>query len=222
MEENSILNSDIVESKVKHYCNIFSLLKEQISAMKKRVIIHYSNLTMINSAIHMSIITFTSITTFIQSVLPDNENNKTVKYITMGTTTYSGLILALSKFYKLEEKKETSHNLRDRFADLEGKVCICIEVLQPWLNEEHYITKHDREKGKDKETEWISLIEQLNTEYINIIEMKRELCTSYDKLFDNVKTIESIEEEFYRKKLVSKDRKEKLNKLTNDIEEAEP
>ena len=167
--------------------------------MKKRVIIHYSNLTLINSAIHVSIITFTTISTFIQSIIQNNENNVIVKYITMSTTTYSGLILALSKFYKLEEKKERSHNLRDRFADLEGKVHMCIEMLRPWRNKEHYLEKHNGKDVKDKRTEWTSIIEKMDSEYINIVEMKNELCTGYDKLFDDVKTIESIEKQFYRK-----------------------
>lgn len=205
MEDNSILNPNNIDSKLKHYYDIFSLLKEQISSMKKRVIIHYSNLTLINSIIHMSIIIFTSTSTFVQSAV-SNDESKLVKYITMGTTTYSGLILALSKFYKLEEKKETSHNLRDRFADLEGKVCICIEMLQPWGNKEHYQTKNNGEKVKDKETEWTTLIEKMDSEYINIIEIKKELCTGYDKLFDNMRTIENIEDQFYRVKLSSSKR----------------
>lgn len=196
---NDILNVDNVRSKINYYYEIFFTLKDQISDMKKRVIIHYSNLTLINSTIHVSIITFTTISTFIQSIIQDNENNEIVKYITMSTTTYSGLILALSKFYKLEEKKETSHNLRDRFADLEGKVYMCIEMLRPWRDEEHYLTKHNGRDVKDKRTEWTSLIEKMDSEYMNIIEIKNELCTCYDKLFDDIKTIESIEKQFSRK-----------------------
>ena len=86
MEDNSILNPNNIDSKLKHYYDIFSLLKEQISSMKKRVIIHYSNLTLINSMIHMSIIIFTSTSTFVQSAV-SNDESKVVKYITMGTTT---------------------------------------------------------------------------------------------------------------------------------------
>ena len=62
----------------------------------------------------------------------------------------------------------------------------------------HYCEQHNGTKGKDKVTEWTALIEKVDGEYMTIIEQKKELFSNYDKLFDSLKAVQTVEETLAR------------------------
>ena len=66
------------------------------------------------------------------------EQSNFIKVLLLSITSYSGFILAVSKFYKLDEKKENAHNLRDRFADLQTKIQYYVDYIKPWNDKAHY------------------------------------------------------------------------------------
>lgn len=190
--ENSLRSEDI-SSKVEYYMKMLLSLKQSIGDMKRRSVIRYDHLNRMNFLTHTSIIATSSFSAYIQTVFPESEREQWLSMLILGITSYSGLILALMKFYKLEEKKENAHNLRDRLADLEGKTCHIIDTITPWDSREHYCEQHNGTKGKDKVTEWTALIEKVDGEYLTIIEQKKELFSSYDKLFDSLEAVQGVE-----------------------------
>ena len=142
---------------------------------------YYSYLNNLSSYSQTSIIAFSAASTFIQSIVKPAEQSNFIKVL-LSITSYSGFILAVSKFYKLDEKKENAHNLRDRFADLQTKIQYYVDYIKPWKDKAHY--QHIL-NGKDKVTEWVSLIEKIENEYHGIIDSKRELSSNYDKIIDS-------------------------------------
>ena len=193
----SKLKKDHIDDKLDSYYEIFDKLNEDAKNSKEGLILYYSRLNTLNFCVHVSIISLSATSTFIQSYLSDDQYTETIKLLLLSITSYSGLILAISKFYKLEEKKENAHNLRDRFADLETKINYYIEYIKPWKYAAHYSNELNN-KGKDKEIEWVGLIEKIDSEYINIIDCKRELSASYEKI------LESNVARIYIKKYINK------------------
>lgn len=198
VHSETTLRSKDISSKVDYYMDTLKDLSKKIGDMKRRAVIRYAFLNKINFATHTSIIVSSSFSAYIQTIVPESEREDWLRMVILGITSYSGLILALMKFYKLEEKKENAHNLRDRLADLEGKTCHIIDTIKPWKYKEHYCEQHNGTKGKDKVTEWTALIEKVDGEYMTIIEQKKELFSNYDKLFDSLKAVQVVEETLAR------------------------
>jgi hypothetical protein len=206
-EDEPSLRSRNITSKVDYYMEMLVSLSKEIGDMKRRSVIRYDTLNKINFTTHASIIVTSSFSAYIQTVLSEDERNGFWDMLILGITSYSGLILAMMKFYKLEEKKENSHNLRDRLADLEGKTCHIIDMIRPWYSREHYCTENNGNKGRDKLTEWTALVDRVDGEYLTIIEQKRELFSNYDKLFDSLTAAQGVENKF-RKSFFSKKSKD--------------
>jgi len=186
-EKNDPLNKDVIESKIKLYEEIFITSHKECKEKKEGLDLYYNHLHKVNSVFQTSIIFLSAGSTFMQSLTSDDENDKTIiKIIVLSITSYSGFILALGKFLKLEDMRESVHNLRDRFADLQNKINYFIDLMKPWKNSHYY--HNISKKEKDKATEWVSLIERIESEYVNIIDTKRELSSSYDKIIDSVIT----------------------------------
>jgi len=183
-DETSKLKKDHIDDKLDSYYDIFNKLNEDAKNSKEGLILYYNRLNTLNFCVHVSIISLSATSTFIQSYLSEDQYTDPIKLLLLSITSYSGLILSISKFYKLEEKKENAHNLRDRFADLETKINYYIEYMRPWRSPVHYLNEINN-KGKDKEIEWVGLIEKIDSEYINIIDCKRELSASYEKILES-------------------------------------
>jgi hypothetical protein len=192
------LRSKNITSKVNYYMEMLEALSIDIGNMKRRSVIRYDTLNKINFMTHVSIIVTSSFSAYIQTVVPEDTQDGFWDMVILGITSYSGLILAMMKFYKLEEKKENSHNLRDRLADLEGKTCHIIDMIKPWNSREHYCAENNGNKGKDKLTEWTALVDKVDGEYLTIIEQKRELFSNYDKLFDSLNAARGVEDKFMK------------------------
>ena len=196
-------------NKIKTYNDLLIKLRDETKENKEGLILYYSKLNTINFGTHVSIITLSAASTFIQSFMPEEERTDLIKLILLSITSYSGLILSISKFYKLEEKKENSNNLRDRYADLETKINYYIDYINLWSKETYY-------SDKDRETDLTSLIEKLENEYINIIDQKRELNANYEKIIDT--TINRIYIQKYLKYIHQKEHKEAINNMINQQE----
>ena len=111
---------------------------------KSRLDIYHCTLYKINSIIQLSVIYFSATSTFIQAFTTgdinsndsfdnvtidetpvgddsDSDNNghlSVVDTITLGITSYSSLIVALARHFKIEERVGNVYNLIERFAEI--------------------------------------------------------------------------------------------------------
>ena len=201
-----------IKVKVKYYHKILNDINKEIHENKEGLILYYSRLNQYNFIIQVSIILLSSISTFIQSYLPEEERNDYIKVALLSITSYSGFILSLSKFFKLEEKKENSNNLKDRYADLEMKITFYIDYINAWNNSAYYSNIY--ESNKKKYSEWCNVVEKFESEYINIIEYKKELNSNYERIIDtNVNRI------YIKRYLKNQKNKERKDVLKNALEQ---
>jgi len=183
-EELTKLDDDMVSSKVNHYCRIFKDILKKCTMKKNGLDMYYESLTRWNNAIQTSVIFFSAASTFIQSLAEQSdhpEKDKNITIMTLSISTYSGIILSVSKYLKFDETKENVHNLRDRFAELHSRIKYYRDLISPWENINHYQNYNEKEKAK----EWTNLITMVDREYSNIIETKKDLFTSYEKIIDS-------------------------------------
>ena len=116
------------------------LLKDILATCRKTYLkldMYYDKLLWYNSLIQTSVIIASTGSTFIQSFLKE-EHDDMVGIITLSVSTYSGLILSLVKFFKLDEKRENVHNLKDRFIELHNRIRHQLDILRPWQEEVYY------------------------------------------------------------------------------------
>tara|TARA_Y100000389_G_scaffold120670_1_gene118021 strand:+ start:779 stop:1771 length:993 start_codon:yes stop_codon:yes gene_type:complete len=183
-EELTKLDDDMVSSKVNHYCRIFKDILKKCTMKKNGLDMYYESLTRWNNAIQTSVIFFSAASTFIQSLAEQSdhpEKDKNITIMTLSISTYSGIILSVSKYLKFDETKENVHNLRDRFAELHSRIKYYRDLISPWGNINHYQNYNEKDKAK----EWTNLITMVDREYSNIIETKKDLFTSYEKIIDS-------------------------------------
>lgn len=211
---NSILNEEDINSKLKLYFDLFDCISSHTKKRKEGLNLYYSRLNSIHFFVNVSIISLSAASTFIQSLVPNFDDYEVFRIILLSITTYSGLTLAISKFYKLDEKKENTNSLRDRFTELQTKVKFHIDSLAPWKYGIHYKNKSNKKNKNSKETEWISLVGKIESEYMNIIDCKRELNSNYEKLLEKGTTKTYISK-YKDKKKISKKAQSYENEIDN-------
>lgn len=206
------LDCNRVYEKFLHYKILFENIHKETHENKEGLILYYSRLNQYNLAVHVSIIFLSSVSTFVQSFIPEEQQNDTIKLLLLLITSYSGFILAFCKFYKLEEKKENSNNLRDRYADLEMKINFYLDYIRPWEKYTHYSDDHSF--NKNKYSEWCNLIDKIETEYMNIIEYKKELNSIYEKIIDT-----HVNRIYIKRYLTKQRNKQKKHDMKNMVQE---
>lgn len=95
--------------------------------------IYYDDLEFYNSFIQISIIVVSTIAAFIQAVksiitVPDNITTLVILCI----STYTALVMSISKFFKIDQRKENAHNLRGKYADFHNKIRYRLDVIKAW------------------------------------------------------------------------------------------
>lgn len=214
---NYILQDKQIQKKLNLYTNILNEACLEMKEKKLSLDLYYSYLDNVSSYSQTSIIGLSAASTFVQSLIPSDKQETWVKIFVLSITSYSGLVLAISKFYKLDEKKENAHNLRDRFADLQTKIQYFVDYIKPWKDKAHY---QHIVNGKDKVTEWIGLIDKIENEYHSIIDSKRELSSNYDKIIDTYVT-KKYTRKYLRVRFDFEKEKNKLQKLKDNMEAKE-
>jgi len=181
-ESSDHFNEMNISNKIYLYHKLLRGILQKCNMKKEGLDLYYERLHLMNYYFQTSVIFLSAVSTFIQALSGGDNSNEYVPIVTLCISSYSGLILAMAKYLKIEETKENVHNLRDRFAELHSRIRYYIDLTKPWLATAHY----EHFKTENKETEWISLIDRIETEYINIIDTKKELFSSYEKIVDTV------------------------------------
>mgnify|MGYP001100867275 CR=1 FL=1 len=133
--EDGRINDILTQRKV--YIDLLLKLLTVCKKTKQRLDMYYNDLHFYHSAVQTSVIIVSTGSTFIQSLLTESFED-IIPIITLCISTYSGLILSLSKFFKLDERKEQVHNLRERYTELNNKIRYNIDLLKPWKEKSYY------------------------------------------------------------------------------------
>jgi hypothetical protein len=211
MEQENI-NSAKIPERVVVYDNLFKRLLTEVMKIKNGLDFYQTYLHRINSVIQLSVIFLSVMSTFAQAINSKNyeilftdvyssstnitinesinvENtfnqdtySKIVPIITLSISTYSALVITAERHFSFEEREGNVSNLKGLYAELISRIKYYRELLEPWKNPRYYIVDQ-----KHKLQEWNSFYKKLESEYAHIIDIKRELYTSYEKIL-NVRT----------------------------------
>lgn len=177
-------NEEIIH-KIKLERDIYSKLLNEIldnsRSTKEKLDMYYDNLQWYHSIVQTSVIIVSTGSTFLQSILDKEDFERVLSLTTICVSTYSGLILSLAKFFKLDEKKENVHNLRERFVELHNRINYQIDILKPWKKDEYY-----NDFTIDKMNRWKNIMDGIEKEYLNIIDVKKNLFMEFEKLIDSL------------------------------------
>ena len=199
------LNKPLIINKIKSerliYTDLLYDILKNCKFTKEKLDMYYDNLQWYHSIVQTSVIIVSTGSTFIQSILNKEDFKDILSTTTICVSTYSGLILSLAKFFKLDEKKENVHNLRERFAELHNRINYHVDILKPWENDNFYddlnIEKIDR---------WKNIMTNTEKEYLTIIDVKKTLFMEFEKLIDSI-----VQKKYTTKHITSKDKENKKN-----------
>ena len=153
--------------------------------MKERLLVldtKYSFYNKIINNIQISIIILSSGSTFLQaskSQILLSESN--INLISLYITTYTALLLTISKYMKYDEKKEILHNLRVQFAEFLITIQTRNDKLNTWQSDNFWAGANI----ESRQTEWTDLENKLKEELCPIIEKKQILCSEFEKALDS-------------------------------------
>lgn len=174
----------------------YVIFKNQFQSMKKNNIVilkeskenkrlldlKYDDLNNQINMIQTSVIFFSTISGFLQATKEYfNTDNSIVTVSSISISTYISLILSVSKYLKMDEQKERIHNLREKYANLHNKIEFRMDVLGPWTWKELW----EHQDPTAKLQQWNSIVEEMDTEYAELIEVKQALCTEYEIIMDS-------------------------------------
>ena len=161
--------------------NNIMILKE--SKENKRLLdLKYDDLNNQINMIQTSVIFFSTVSGFLQATKEFfNTDNSIVTVSSISISTYISLILSVSKYLKMDEQKERIHNLREKYASLHNKIEFRMDVLGPWTWKELW----EHQDPKVKLEQWNMVIEDMDSEYTELIETKQALCTEYEIIMDS-------------------------------------
>ena len=207
--ENKLLIINRIKSERLIYTKLLDDILKNCKNTKEKLDIYYDNLQWYHSIVQTSVIIVSTGSTFIQSILNKEDFKDFLSTTTICVTTYSGLILSLAKFFKLDEKKENVHNLRERFAELHNRINYHVDLLKPWENDNFY-----DDFNIEKMERWKNIMIDIEKEYLTIIDVKKTLFMEFEKLID------SIVQKKYTTKHIKSEYKER--KKNNKIPESNP
>ena len=211
MAQNHLDENGKIKEKVEIYKRLLKDLLKKCKISKSRLDMFHCTLYKINSAIQLTVIYFSATSTFLQALIPDNsDTSQTIsnssnitpiaedqidqeEYIsfldttTLAITSYSSLIIALARHFKIEERVGSVSNLIERFAELIGRIQYDLEILKPWEDVKYYDDdsgdSNKRPPKNDKtNTDWIAVESNIKEEYTHILDIKKQLFTSYEKI----------------------------------------
>ena len=184
---------------------------------------YYSRLNSKSDALQISVILLTSLLTCIQAGRTIEEsyfenltiqnkttllglnpeeysthNNMIYDSIVLGVSTYSSLALTIMRYFKWDDKRETSSELKGKFLELHNRINYQLDTLRPWKDDDYF---NNPEENYYKSS-WATLMIEIEKEYLNIIDTKKYLFTECDKLLTETERIRYLkrlyEDQVYR------------------------
>lgn len=144
------------------------------------------------------------------------KSNMIYDIIVLSISTYSSLSLSIMRYFKWDDKREISSELKGKFLELHNRINHQLDILRPWNSDDYY----DNFNLDNHYKNWELLINDIEREYKIIIEVKKSLVTECDKLLTEKERIrfqnKIFKDERYRNHQEHKFKQQTLKHL-NDI-----
>ena len=76
------------------------------------------------------------------------------------------------------EREGNVNNLKELYSELISRIKYYRELLKPWFTKDYY------ENEEEKNLDWEQIMKRVEKEYTHIVDIKRELTMSYEKIVD--------------------------------------
>ena len=182
MSEEYEKQCKIIEIERKSCVDMNMSLLTECKTNKRLLDSNYGDLYMYIAYIQTSVIFFSTASAFMQALSSQVIIPMNVQFsVSLIISTYISLVLSLSKFFKLDERKENVHNLREKFAELHNKIRFRLDTLKPW-SENGYIHEHNIHERMEG---WQNEKGNIFNDYYKVIENKETLFMEFEKLLDS-------------------------------------
>ena len=162
--------------------------KKMKADMKERLYVldtKYNRYSKINDQIQVSIIVLATVSAFVQAssditTIPDIA----LGFMSLCVSTYTGLLLSIAKYTKLDDKKEQIHNLQIRFSEFITTLDHREEKLSIWTVDTMWAGVGSQILV-DRYRQWVAVERSLSDSYASLCEVKTQLCGEFDKVMDS-------------------------------------
>lgn len=200
---------DTIPHKIAVYDSMLERINEETMGIKNGLDAYQDYLGWINSGIQITVISSSIISSFCQALASLDVNISTsevestseninetqlllseptiqkstyaenyLPIITLTISTSSAFLIAIERHFSFEERQGNVNNLKGLYSELISRIKYYREYIKPWKTPYYYTG----ENTSDKKKEWYKMLQKLDIEYGHIIDIKRELYTSYEKI----------------------------------------
>lgn len=166
--------------------------KKMKSDMKERLYVldtKYNRYSMIADRIQISVIVLATASAFVQAASDAMGMSSVALGIMFScVSTYTGLLLSIAKYTKLDEKKECIHNLQMRFSEFITNLDHRDEELGIWTVDTMWARERDigeEDTMAKRYNEWTEVEKKLLQELPGVFSTKSQLCGEFDKVMDS-------------------------------------
>lgn len=177
----------------------------------------YGSYTMWMDIVQVSIIVLAASSSFIQAgndII--NLDKAIISFISLIISSYTGLVLALAKYKKIDEKKETINNLRHQCADFLTQIQTRTDKLNTWCYDRMWAGGNINKMADD----WAAEDEQLYNELKPLIEKKQVLTCEFERILDSL-TVKKTSKLVRARDLKYKKQSIEFTELEDNLEEKE-
>ncbi len=177
----------------------------------------YGSYTMWMDIVQVSIIVLAASSSFIQAgndII--NLDKAIISFISLIISSYTGLVLALAKYKKIDEKKETINNLRHQCADFLTQIQTRTDKLNTWCYDRMWAGGNINKMADA----WAAEDEQLYNELKPLIEKKQVLTCEFERILDSL-TVKKTSKLVRARDLKYKKQSIEFTELEDNLEEKE-
>ena len=133
-----------IKMKIDGYCKYNNKITNEMEQFLNVLDEKYNYYQYYLNLIHISIIFLSSMASFLLASQPYIHSSHAGVHLTsLCISTYTSLLLSVSKFMKLEEKKESLYRLRSAFAEFLIEICSRNDLLESWASHNYWKTRED-------------------------------------------------------------------------------
>jgi hypothetical protein len=149
-----------------------------------------------------------------ETELDESTYSSIVGIVTLSVSTYSALVIAAERHFSFQQRETNVEKLKESYAEPINRIRSNLELIKPWRYKSYYMKTKEETIINENETsekinvlciddtkknKWNSMVDKLDSEYVHIVDVKKELDTTLDKII-SIKTIKSYQKNVPRKK----------------------